>query len=91
MEDEQRNAAERLRQTQLFGRFAGPIMQAAVRAELRGIQAFREGLNYMSNPYDDAFGRLHWIDGMSWASNMRYPTTQGAAPRIPRPPRGHIV
>lgn len=91
MDNDKSQAYERLRQTLLFGRFAGPIMQASIKAELRGIQAHQEGLNYNANPYDDAAGRIAWIDGMSWHNNMRYPTMPGKVGRIPRPPRGHVV
>ncbi len=91
MSDEKSRAEYRLHQAYLLGRFAGPIMQPEIQAELRGIQAYQEGMNYNANPYDDSRLRLHWVEGYATRSNMRYPTYKGASARIPRPPRGHIV
>lgn len=88
---EQAQAFERLRQLQLFDRFAGALMYAEVRAYQGGILAYKEGLNAMANPYADDRLRWHWMEGYSTAGNMVYRTMRGISPPMPRPPRGSIV
>ena len=85
------SAQERLRHSLLMGKFAGPIMQPAIQAEMRGIRDSAAGLAYTANPYDDPIMRWHWVEGFSTANNMKWPTYKGSAPRMNKPPSGHIV